>query len=90
MVEESRIIGALDRFEAALRRLEAAMAQAGERELALASSKGEAEALRQDRARLAEELDQVRGKASELDKANRQAERRVEQAMSRIRKVLGK
>ena len=90
MAEESRIIGALDRFEAALRRLEAAMAQAGERELALASSKGEAAALRQDRARLAEELDQVRGKASELDEANRQAERRVEQAMTRIRKVLGK
>jgi FtsZ-binding cell division protein ZapB len=90
MVEESRIIGALDRFEAALRRLEAAMAQAGERELALASSKGEAEALRQDRARLAEELDQVRDKASELDAANRQAGQRVELAMSRIRKVLGK
>ncbi len=90
MADESRIIGALDRFEAALRRLEAAMAQAGEREMALASSKGEAEALRQDRARLAEELDQVRGKASELDEANRQAQRRVDLAMTRIRKVLGK
>ncbi len=90
MAEESRIIGSLDRFEAALRRLEASMAHAGEREASLAAAKGEADALRQDRARLADELDQVRAKASELDEANRQAQRRVELAMSRIRKVLGK
>ena len=66
------------------------MAQAGEREATLAGARGEAEALRQDRARLAEELDQVRAKASELDEANREAQRRVDLAMSRIRKVLGK
>jgi FtsZ-binding cell division protein ZapB len=90
MAEDSRISGALDRFEGALRRLEAAMAQAGERETTLAGARGEAEALRQDRARLAEELDQVRAKASELDEVNRQAQRRVDLAMSRIRKVLGK
>ena len=90
MAQESRMDGALERFEAALRRLEAAMAQAGERETVLSSAQGEAEALRQDRARLAEELDQVRGKASELGEANRQAQRRVDMAMARIRKVLGK
>lgn len=90
MAEDSRISGALDRFEAALRRLEATMAQAGEHEVTLAGARGEAEALRQDRARLAEELDQVRAKASDLNEANREARQRVEQAMSRILKVLGK
>jgi Domain of unknown function (DUF4164) len=90
MAEESRISGALDRFEAALRRLEAGMAQAGEREVELSGARGEAEALRQDRARLAEELDQVRAKASDLGEANRQGQQRVDMAMSRIRKVLGK
>lgn len=90
MAEESRVAAALDRFEAALRRLEAAMAQAGEREVRLGTATGEAEALRQDRNRLAEELDAVRAKASQLDDVNRQAQRRVDMAMARIRKVLGK
>jgi chromosome segregation ATPase len=73
-----------------LRRLEANLAQAGDREAALASARGEAEALRQDRARLAEELDAVRAKASDLDEGNRQARRRLDMATKRIRKVLGK
>jgi len=50
---------------------------------------GEATALREDRARLAEELDQVRANANRLLEANTQAETRISSAMERIKTVLG-
>ena len=50
---------------------------------------GEAAALREDRARLAEELDQVRANANRLLEANTQAETRISSAMERIKTVLG-
>lgn len=50
---------------------------------------GEASALREDRARLAEELDQVRANANRLLEANTQAETRISSAMERIKSVLG-
>ena len=49
----------------------------------------EAQALRKDRNRLVQELNEVRGKASELAKAGRDAAGRIESAMARIRGVLG-
>jgi cephalosporin-C deacetylase-like acetyl esterase len=41
-----------------------------------------------DRARLALELDSVRARARDLEKSNREAVRRIEEAMSAIRAVL--
>lgn len=89
MADGSRVGEALARCEAALSRLEAAMARWHDRERALGRLKGEAEALRRDRSRLAEELDEVRAKASELAEADRQAAKRIDAAMARIRGVLG-
>jgi predicted nucleic acid-binding Zn-ribbon protein len=75
------------RFEAALRRLEAALAekQGGAR---MAELESEAESLRREKTRLAHELDLVRGKAGELVDSSKQAAGKIDAAMSRIRAVL--
>ena len=89
MAEASKVEQALDRFEAAMRNMEAAMVRVQEREAAVETAKGEAHALREDRARLTRELDEVRAKASELADANAQASRRIDLAMARVKTVLG-
>jgi FtsZ-binding cell division protein ZapB len=45
--------------------------------------------LKEDRAKLANELDEVRARAEELAEANRQAARRIDLAMARVRTVIG-
>jgi hypothetical protein len=52
-------------------------------------SAGDAAALRADRLRLVQELAEVRAKASELAEQQRRASRRIDQAMARIRRILG-
>ena len=85
----SRVGEALGRFETALNTLETSMMRRHEKETALGQLAGEAHALRQDRSRLVQELNDVRGKASELAKANHDAAKRIDTAMARIRGVLG-
>ncbi len=87
-LDKPGIEDALTRFESALDVMEAAMVRAkqdGEKSEAL---DGEAAALREDRSRLAEELDQVRDNANKLLEANTQAEARIASAMERIQSVL--
>ena len=88
MSGSSRLGEALGRFETALNSLETSMARRYEKEAALGQLAGETQALRQDRGRLVQELNEVRGKAGELAKANQDAAKRIDQAMARIRGVL--
>lgn len=85
----SRIGEALGRFETALSTLEHSVLHYHEKESILGRQAREAQALRQDRTRLVQELKEVRAKASELAKANQDAARRIDSAMVRIRGVLG-
>jgi hypothetical protein len=85
----SRIGEALGRFEAALSTLEHSVLHCYEKQSTLGQQAREAQALRQDRTRLVQELKEVRAKASELAKANHDAARRIDAAMARIRGVLG-
>lgn len=80
---------ALARFEKALRQLEQSIASVHEREAQSKSLNGELQALRDDRSQLASELDDVRAKAKELSDLNRQAARRVDAAMERLKAVIG-
>ena len=89
MSSTSRIGEALGRFETALNTLETSMTRRHEKETALGHLAGEAQALRQDRSRLVQELNEVRGKASELAQASHDAAKRIDSAMARIRGVLG-
>lgn len=89
MQENLRIGEALVRFEAALVKVEAAMLRCRELQEEVYRLSGEAAALRTDRSRLAEELDQVRAKAGELAEARREAAKRLDKAMHRIRSVAG-
>jgi hypothetical protein len=52
------------------------------------AAQGEAEALRIDRTKLAQELDSVRAKASDLIDTSKKAVNKIDAAMSRIRAVL--
>jgi Domain of unknown function (DUF4164) len=87
--EASRVDEALGRFENAMRQLEAALAQSHEQQAQRMRSAGDAAALKADRLRLVQELAEVRAKASELAEQQRRASRRIDQAMARIRRVLG-
>ena len=89
MADGPGIEDALTRFESALDLLEAAMAEPRQVEEKPDVPDGEVVALREDRARMAEELDQVRSNANKLLEANTQAEARINSAMERIRTVLG-
>ena len=80
---------ALGRFESAMRQLEAALAQLHEQQAQRGRSAGDAAALRADRLRLVQELAEVRSKASDLAEQQRRASRRIDQAMARIRRILG-
>ena len=81
MVDTQKLNDAFDRFDAALKTFEGALAK----KQAIA---GEAEALRGDRAKIASELDLVRSKATELVTTNKSAVGKIDAAMSRIRAVL--
>jgi chromosome segregation ATPase len=89
MSNSTRIGEALGKFETALNTLEATMVRCHETESTLGKMAGEAKALRQDRTRLVQELNEVRYKASELAKASHEAAKRIDSAMARIRGVLG-
>ncbi|GEM_PF-889597 len=103
MPDASRLEQALSRFDAAIDELATAMEHhgtapggaeggdgtgggEGDRHAAL---QAELEALREDRARLVDELKGLRERNSELADARTKAVGRIDDAMSRIRTVLG-
>jgi predicted nucleic acid-binding Zn-ribbon protein len=79
---------AFQRFEAALRLFEEAVARKAGAQSRLAELESEAESLRKDKARLTGELDLVRSKAGELVDSSKSAAGKIDAAMSRIRAVL--
>jgi predicted nucleic acid-binding Zn-ribbon protein len=79
---------AFQRFEAALRLFEEAVAKKSGAKARLAELESEAETLRKDKARLTGELDLVRSKAGELVDSSKNAAGKIDAAMSRIRAVL--
>ncbi len=92
MAETPRIDEALQRFDDAITELEAAFIRVKEQpvpEALEAPGHGEVETLRADRAKLADELDEVRGNANRLMERNQQAANKVASAMARIKSVLG-
>ena len=80
---------ALQRMNQALTRLEDAVEQRLEADDAVAGHAIEVQALAEDRARLAQELDQSFARYAQVQTANKDASRRLDQAMETIRLVLG-
>ncbi len=79
---------AFQQFEAALQMIEASAAAKLGLKKRLDEVEGEAESLRQDKARLTHEIELVRSKAGELADSSRSAAGKIDAAMSRIRAVL--
>ena len=88
MADGRRLDDAFERFELALRQFEAALSRQNDQVRQSEAVRGAAESLRVDRTRLAQELDTVRSKASELVSTNQQAVGKIDAAMSRIRAVI--
>ena len=88
MADLHKLDEAFLRFEAALRRLEAAAAQKGDGRSRIAELESETESLKKEKMRLTHELDLVRSKATELVDTSKTAAGKIDAAMSRIRAVL--
>jgi chromosome segregation ATPase len=86
MAEVSKVDEALNRFEAALRRLETAVMRVHENGSDLPST---SPSLLDDREQLAQEISDVRAKANELAERNRNAASKIDSAMAKIKLVLG-
>jgi FtsZ-binding cell division protein ZapB len=81
--------GAIDRFNQAVERLDSALEQAAGRVgAALAPSQKEVQALKEDRARLAEQLGQARSDYAALQTVTDQVEGRIDTAIENIRLMM--
>lgn len=87
----SRLEGAIEQFSQALDRLEHAVGKrgAGVERGPDKTGQREIQALREDRARLASELDHVRSEFMMLEKTSDEVESRLDGAIRDIRRVLG-
>ena len=79
---------AVRRLEAALQSLEQAVGDRLSRAVGADGLAEEVQMLTTDRARLAEQLDQIQARATKLETLNRDASRRVDKAIDTIRAVL--
>ena len=84
----SKLDSAMERFTAALDRLEAGINRQVVRGQAAAHLQEEVTALREDRARLADELDQMKSEARRLNELNERASETLTNAIEGIREVL--
>lgn len=89
MTEESKIELALARFESAISSVEVAVAKAQQSNRGQETLSQEVVALREDRSRLAEELDSVKAAVRDQKKINAHLSERVDGAMQNIRTILG-
>lgn len=89
MSDTGDVESALERFESAIQQLESAMQKLQEQSAKVAAASTEAEALRENQVRLTREIEEVRARSRTLADQNRLAVKRIDQAMARIRRVLG-
>lgn len=84
----SAMDGALQRLEAALDALESAIGQSSTDSRQREQLESQLQAFGQDRTRLSADLERTRSRADDLEAANREVSRRLENAAETIRIVL--
>jgi len=84
----SKLDAAMERFSAALDQLEAGINRRGIKMQNASSAEKELAALREDRSRLADELDRVKAQARQLDETAGDVSNRLDDAIAGIRAVL--
>lgn len=84
----SKLDSATERFKAALDRLEAGIHRQLLRAQSAGRLEGEVDALKQDRAKLAEDLDHMKSEARRLNELNERASETLANAIEGIRDVL--
>ncbi len=88
MMDAPSVQKAVDRLDAALGLLEAAVHRRVESDRRYAAAEDELQRLGEDRSRLAQDLDMAVTKSSRLEDTNREVSRRLVSAMETIRAVL--
>ena len=86
--EDHSLEKALDRFNAAIDKLEAAALRRQRADRTTETLEGEIRTLTEDRSRLAQELDDMRDYAQRIGKIQNQAGQRLDSAMDSIRTIL--
>ncbi|MES1990542.1 MAG: DUF4164 family protein [Pseudomonadota bacterium] len=84
----SKLDAASERFKAALDRLEAGLHRQILRAQLAGRLEGEMNALKEDRSRLAEELDQLKAEARRINELNERASETIANTIEGIREVL--
>ncbi|MGB3808458.1 MAG: DUF4164 family protein [Parvibaculum sp.] len=84
----SKLDSATERFKGALDRLEAGIHRQLLRAQSAVQLESEVNALKEDRARLAEELDQMKAEARRINELNERASETLANAIDGIREVL--
>ena len=84
----SKLDADMERFSSALAQLEAGISRRGIKAQSASSAERELVALREDRSRLADELDQMKAKARQLDETAGDVSGRLDEAIAGIKAVL--
>ncbi len=88
MADQSSLEAALNRFERAMRTFEGAAVRVKQQLATSNTATNEAHVLREDRSRLAAELDSTKAKLSDMTRINGEAVRRIDTAMAAVSKIV--
>ena len=87
MSDESSLEAALGRFERAMQTFEGAAVRVKQQLAATAAASSEAHAMREDRSKLAAELDRTKAKLSDQNRVNTEAVKRLDAAMDAVKRI---
>ena len=88
MSEQISLEAALNRFEVAMQTFEGAAVRVRQQLAASAAANSEAHAMREDRSKLAAELDRTKAKLSDQSRVNAEAVKRLDAMLKGVRSVL--
>ena len=88
MPDQSSLEAALNRFERAMRTFEGSAVRTKQQLATSNTATNEAHVLREDRSRLAAELDRSKAKLADLTRINGEAVRRIDTAMAAVQKII--
>ena len=90
MSEHITLEAALNRFETAMQTFEGAAVRVRQQLAASSAANSEAHAMREDRSKLAAELDRTKAKLSDLSRVNAEAVKRLDAAMAAVARIVEK
>ena len=90
MSEQTSLEAALNRFEQAMQTFEGAAVRVRQQLAASSAANSEAHAMREDRSKLAAELDRTKARLSDQTRVTAEAVKRLDAAMSAVSRIVEK